>query len=626
MRFRLFTATFPIKKRIVAKTYRSSFPAFGSFGSSFPYSPIAVFTALFCSAMVLALAGCDDPQSTTESVMESRPVTIMRLRERDFTRETRLTGSVGLYREEKIGFEVKGRLLAVLDLGREVTGPSYNESGARVRQGDVIARLDDTRYRFKVQALEARLRSLKKVLEAQQIDADKIAHANLESARATLGVAETQIKAADKRLEETRIEKTRAGKDLARQQGLMKTAAGRQKALDEARAAFDSAGARVEQYEALLQARRQALEAQRATVLVAKASIAMKRAQLESTHGKIAELQEELNEAHENLNDTILRAPFTGKITAIHAVQGAVLSAGLAVATLSLLDPIQVHVAVSADADRRIRTGDKAWIYPKDPVDPDGARMSIAAVVFDKNSVSNPKTRTFRITLMVRNQRRTIEQLVPETRGLPLVEDFLPVARRYKGEPGSLFVPTDAIYMENGQTYVLRLPGMGFQDGSERGAVGKHLPEKVKVSLGDEYLGIIKWNFRSLADPGSLKEGNFLVLKPRKEHLAGLAIGRPQWLLRPGELVPIRFILDATPRGYYVPINAITRIAGETAIFIVQDGKAKLIPVSVHETHGEFRRIQGEALQAGLPIITSGLHYVSEGQPVNVLSEESSGQ
>lgn len=584
------------------------------------------FCVLLALIFPLMLAACDELPGTTEPAAKVQPVSIIRLRERDFTRETKLTGSVGLYRQEKIGFEVGARLLAVRDLGREVTGPSYDENGKLVREGDIVAQLDDRRYRLKVKALEARLRSLKKELEAQKIDLDKVAYANLDAARATFRVAETELTAAGQLTEEGRIEVTRARKELDRQKVLMRGAAGRQKQLDEAQAAYDRGRTRVAQFEARLKARGQALEAKRAEVSVAEATIALKRAQVESTYGKIAELEETLSEARENLKDTILRAPFTGRITAIHAVQGAVLTAGSAVATLSLLDPIQVHVEMSGDDDRRIRTGDKALLFPKDPIDPEGARLKVDAVVFEKDAVANPKTRTFRITMMARNERRKIEHLAPETRGLPLVEDFLPTARRYKGEPGPLFIPIDAIYVENGQSYVLLLPGVGFQDSSNRGVVGKHVPEKVKVNLGGEYLGVIKWRFRSITGSGPLKEGDFLVIGPKKEHLSGLAIGRPQWLLRPGELVPVRFVLDKTPRGFYVPINAITEIGGRAIIFTIRDGKAQAIQVSVQNTYGEYRRIEADALVDGLPVIHDGLHYVNDGQPVNVLEEEGSGR
>ena len=94
-----------------------------------------------------AFLGCGDKSEQAASPMPVRPVTVLTLEQRDFVRESRLTGSVGLYREEHIGFEVGGRVLRVLDMGKEVLGPSFSESGEMVRQGEVIAQLDRRRRR-----------------------------------------------------------------------------------------------------------------------------------------------------------------------------------------------------------------------------------------------------------------------------------------------------------------------------------------------------------------------------------------------------------------------------------------------------------------------------------------------
>ena len=99
--------------------------------------------------------------------MRPSPVTVLRLEEREPARETRLTGSVVPYPEEKIGFEVAGRILAVLDVGREVDGPAYDENDRPVREGDIVAEVDDTRYQLRTQALEARLKATKNELKAQ---------------------------------------------------------------------------------------------------------------------------------------------------------------------------------------------------------------------------------------------------------------------------------------------------------------------------------------------------------------------------------------------------------------------------------------------------------------------------
>ena len=102
------------------------------------------------------LVACDSGGEASDANMDVVPVTVQELRETDYGRDHRLTGSVGLYREEQIGFEVAGRIISVLDEGFEVGGPAYDETGRLVQSGEVIATLDRTRYELQVRALEAR--------------------------------------------------------------------------------------------------------------------------------------------------------------------------------------------------------------------------------------------------------------------------------------------------------------------------------------------------------------------------------------------------------------------------------------------------------------------------------------
>ena len=169
-----------------------------------------------------------------------------------------------------------------------------------------------------------------------------------------------------------------------------------------------------------------------------------------------------------------------------------------------------------------------------------------------------------------------------------------------------------------GKTYVLRLPGVSFHAGAERSAVGKHLPDRIEVTLGDQYTTVVTWNFRSIVDEGELVEGDFLILNPQPEYVEGVSIGRPQWLLRPHDLVPVQFSLSNTPTGFYVPNAALTLIGDATSVYRVEDGIARATPVTLHETVDEQRRIEGTGIAGGTQIIVGGVHYVSDGQPVSV--------
>lgn len=588
----------------------------------------AIWLALL-TAVVFLVTIMSKPNSGVAQTVEQRaPVTTLKLTKQAFTREARLTGSVGLYREEDIGFEVGGRVLFVLDLGNEVIGQAFDENGTRVRQGDVIAKIDDTRYRLRVDALAAKVGALEKDLKAQRIDVNQVAQANLRAAHARLKTADSEVIVAQRQVAEAVSDVTRTQLDLRRQIDLKRarSTAFRQKTFDDAQAAYDAAVARKDQREALLASRRSARDTQEAAVTVAEATIRFKEAALEATQGRITELEQELNQAKEDLGDTILHAPFSGRITKIHASQGAVIEGGRPVVTLTLMDPIQVRVEVSADTERRLRTGDRALVFPKDPTDPDREPIQVNALVFEKGAVANPDTRTFRIDLIVRNRRRLVQDVDPETKGLPVVMDFLPVARRFEGESGPLFVPAQSIYHEDGKTYVLRLPGISFHDGAQRNAVGRHVPEKIEVKLANDYFTVIKWSFRSLAQSGDLREGDFLVIGPGKEHLQGLAIDRPQWLLRPGDLVPVQFNLETTPKGFYVPVHAIANIGGRNIVYLAKDGKAVPVPIIVHDTFGELRRVAGDGLENGAVLIVDGIQQISAGQPVSIVDELSNLQ
>ena len=125
------------------------------------------------------LVACGPGGEASDANMDVVPVTVQELSETDYGRDRRLTGSVGLYREEQIGFEVAGRIISVLDEGFEVRGPAYDERGRLVESGEVIATLDSTRYELQVGALEARSEAAQRGVDAVQAQL-RLAEQNLE--------------------------------------------------------------------------------------------------------------------------------------------------------------------------------------------------------------------------------------------------------------------------------------------------------------------------------------------------------------------------------------------------------------------------------------------------------------
>ncbi len=408
--------------------------------------------------------------------------------------------------------------------------------------------------------------------------------AAMESARygSQVGALQARLDAARRNLQAVDARVTLAQQTLERQKAILAEGAGAQQAVDDAQSAFDQATAQ--------------LAAQRATV---------------------QEVSRRLDTATEDLGDAVLFAPFSGRITKVHISEGAVVSAGMPIVTLTLMDPVRIQVEVSADDERDIKTGDRAVIWPKDPLH-DGERMPVNAIVFEKSAVADPALRTFRIDMIARNLRRHVHELNPDLKGLPNINEYLPVVREYQGEDGPMFVPVDGVLSDDDGSYVLRLPGVSFNSGGERSAVGKHIPEKVRVTLGDQYTTVVNWTFRSIVPNGTLAEGDFIILNPLPSYVDGVAGGRPQWLLRPRDLIPVHFALSTTTPGFYVPNRAITLVGDSEFVYIVENGVATARPVSVHESFEELRRIEGEGITDSASVVVGGVHYVSDGQPVTV--------
>jgi multidrug efflux pump subunit AcrA (membrane-fusion protein) len=505
--------------------------------------PRAAILVLSCLAI-----GCLDEDEKGKAKVEPKvPVTTLTLELTEPGQRNQRMGIAQPYREESIGFEVAGRLASVLDVGRELTGPVLGPKNEVVHKGEVIARIDPTRYQQQVESHKLRLAAEKAELEAQRIDLNGVARAQANLALVT----------------------------FKRQAAMFREGAAKREALDRARADND----------------------------VAQATLKLKQAQILSKQARISELAEGLRIAQLDLSDCVLRAPFSGRITQQHLSRGAYVQAGSKVVTLTLLDPIKVVVAVSAADDRQIALGGYAKVFPA--VDGlKGVPPFLEGRVKAKGQVADPATRTFPVEVMTRNLRHVISGAKAD------FERVVPLLNRYHLEGGALYTPVDALLSEGGKTYLLLLTRDQVLSGK-----GPQTPRKVEVTPGKGYWTILDWNMREVAGEG-LRLNDFALRSAADSAGKPVAIDRRQWLLRPGDMVPVNFDLGNLPRGIYVPIQAIRELNGETSIYVVEDGKAKRIKVEAHETFVETRRITGEGLAVGQTLVVDGVHYLAEGMSV----------
>ncbi len=109
-------------------------------------------------------------------------------------------------------------------------------------------------------------------------------------------------------------------------------------------------------------------ELKRQERLLAKGASAQKRvdtarAAFKTTRARLIEAREALRQAQVDAADTKLYAPFDGQISRIHVIPGGYAEKGQPVATVQMMDPMKVQVAVSPDTDGAIKSNNLMNVY-----------------------------------------------------------------------------------------------------------------------------------------------------------------------------------------------------------------------------------------------------------------------
>jgi RND family efflux transporter MFP subunit len=104
--------------------------------------------------------------------------------------------------------------------------------------------------------------------------------------------------------------------------------------------------------------------------------------------------------------------------------------------------------------------------------------------------------------------------------------------------------------------------------------------------------------------------------------LAKATFPNPEGILRDGQKVRVKVIWKRSP-GVAIPATAVSRVAGQTFIFVAQtqggQGQSKLVarqkPIKLGEIQGNNYQVI-EGVKPGEKIITSGLLNLSDGAPI----------
>ncbi|MEM6654579.1 MAG: HlyD family efflux transporter periplasmic adaptor subunit [Planctomycetota bacterium] len=548
---------------------------------------------LFASIVCCTAIGCGGGGADAPVVKRPRPVATQTLVARSAPSTALVAASVASWKTEQIGFEVGGRVEWVTEKNASIEGQVVAPNGETLVEGTPIARLDDEPYQLDYEIAKADLSRAEQQVESTTISVEKTLPARLRAAEADRKLAEIEV---------------------TRSRRLVQTNAIAQSELDADEAEYASAFSQVEQ-------------------LIAE--IRSTEADLVADRLKVAQAQQSLRDAERNLENCTLYSSFRGQIADVAVVPGSVVTNGSEVATIQMMNPIKIEFEVSASESRRLARRQQLRFFATNE---QGEPQPMEALIYQIDPVADQETRTFTVELLSMNEPISgagsgdggTTAIIEKAWRTDL--DFLPGA-----EPGSNFVIAESIESDDQGDYIWRI------DNYRRGDV---LPESRVLSVGRlpvrrvgqpiPFLGEFMFQQFEFSD-AAYDPSRDLVTGPltfvggdrASWNEADVVVERSgRWLLRPGDLVQVDLSGASGGDGFYVPMDAISYSEERTFLFFAEpsDGGghvARRVEVAVSETTdargaSSFRAVTpvGDQSLAGRRLITQGVHYLIDGEPV----------
>ena len=340
--------------------------------------------------------------------------------------------------EVKVAFKVPGKI-------EELT----LREGDWVKQGDVLARLDQTqllRQRERILAAtssaEARLEQAGTAIEYQTESLEgQIAQrqAEVRNAEAVLnellaGSRKQDIEQAKAAVERARAEHETAERDWRRAQALFKDEDISASAHDQAKTRFESAAAALRQSEERLSLveegpRSETIEAARAQLSRAQAGLRLAEAsrfevkrtrqEKQARTSDLGQAKAELGVIDAQLADTVAVAPISGVVLVKSAEQGEVVAAGTTLVTLGAIDRPWLRGYVSESDLGRVKIGSRARVttdsYPGKVYEGKVSFISSEAE-FTPKQIQTPEERVklvYRIKVEVNNPNQELKSNMP---------------------------------------------------------------------------------------------------------------------------------------------------------------------------------------------------------------------
>jgi RND family efflux transporter MFP subunit len=367
-------------------------------------------------ALTLLLSGCQNQPAVGAEEAKAKPagpppreVKVAPAAERTIARTVTATGTLAADDQVVLGTKVAGRLAEItVDLG------------TRVKKGQVIGRLDQSDFKFRVEQAEA----------------------SLQQARVRLGLSPT---GSDERVDPEQTAIVRQARAM----------------MDDARLTRDRS-VKLAQQDLIARAQ---LDSAEAALLVSEGRYQDALEEVRNRQGVIAQRRSELDLARQQLTDTVILSPLDGVVSVKQASVGEYLAAGTPIATMVRVHPLRLRVPVPEREGAGVRAGHAVTLTVEgDPTVYRGRVVRLSPIVQEQNR-----------TLMV-------EAEVPNERGFLRPGSFARVDIMTEVSQPVVTVPAGAIIVFAGVEKVL-LVRQG-KTAEVRVTTGRRLGEDVEILDG----------------------------------------------------------------------------------------------------------------------------------------------
>jgi RND family efflux transporter MFP subunit len=182
-----------------------------------------------------------------------------------------------------------------------------------------------------------------------------------------------------------------------------------------------------------------------------------------------------------------------------------------------------------------------------------------------------------------------------------------------------------SVEAEVGQVVAAGTPVIRVAQTGEREVVIGMPEDKVDTLRGMADIRVRTWAKPDEIIPGTLRELSPVADPATRTYTAKISIPASSEHVKLGMTAYVTLISRASEPTIKVPLTALFQDKSNTAVWVVENGAVRLVPVQVAGASGNSVLLAG-GVSAGQTVVTAGVNLLKPGQKVTILDDESAGK